>query len=392
MTRQRRGLCHVLVVAVVLCGCSRDGALADLLGKEPTPHERYATSLRDAGLDATALGRDWLVAADSALREPLLATLPMHEVAIYSREKVHAVTHQVALRDGQRLEVILEIDGVPAHIFVDLFEVTDDAEQPFRHVAHAEVDSSTGVRTLVHEARRAGPHILRLQPELLRDGQYSLTMRTQPVLAFPVSGQGNRAIRSRFGVERDGGARRHDGIDIFAPRGTPVIASVNGVVRSTRPNRLGGNVVWLRDGQRDQSLYYAHLDTQVVAEGQQVLAGDTIGFVGNTGNAVTTPPHLHFGIYRRPGGAIDPFDWVARTDTTAPRITVDTARLGDHVRARLASVPLRTGPDARADTLQPLALGESLQVVGASTSWYRVRRPDGQSGYLRPGSVTPSPR
>lgn len=58
----------------------------------------------------------------------------------------------------------------------------------------------------------------------------------------------------------------------------------------------GGKVVWMRDEARGMSLYYAHLDSQHVAAGAYVRPGDTLGFVGKTGNARTTPPHLHFGI------------------------------------------------------------------------------------------------
>ena len=74
--------------------------------------------------------------------------------------------------------------------------------------------------------------------------------------------------------------------------------------------RVGGNVVWLQPLLGNMRLYYAHLDAQYVERGQFVLAGEPIGAVGNTGNAATTPPHLHFGVYvRKPGvrgGARDP--------------------------------------------------------------------------------------
>jgi murein DD-endopeptidase MepM/ murein hydrolase activator NlpD len=72
----------------------------------------------------------------------------------------------------------------------------------------------------------------------------------------------------------------------------------------------GGNIVWLQPLFGNMRLYYAHLDQQFVERGQFVLAGERIGSVGNTGNARTTPPHLHFGVYVRQrgvrGGARDP--------------------------------------------------------------------------------------
>jgi murein DD-endopeptidase MepM/ murein hydrolase activator NlpD len=74
---------------------------------------------------------------------------------------------------------------------------------------------------------------------------------------------------------------------------------------------VGGKVVWLQPLFGNMRLYYAHLDTQLVERGQFVLAGEPVGTVGNTGNAITTPPHLHFGVYvRQPGmrgGAQDPY-------------------------------------------------------------------------------------
>jgi murein DD-endopeptidase MepM/ murein hydrolase activator NlpD len=74
-------------------------------------------------------------------------------------------------------------------------------------------------------------------------------------------------------------------------------------------NRLGGNVVWVLRPSRGEAHYYAHLDTQRVRAGTRVKAGDVIGTVGNTGNARSTAPHLHFGIYAG-GGAVDPLPYV----------------------------------------------------------------------------------
>jgi murein DD-endopeptidase MepM/ murein hydrolase activator NlpD len=368
-------------------GCGGGGPLAGLLPDPATPHERYADALRQAGLDSTALGRDWLMAADSALHRPLPTVLPSEEVGVYHREDAIAIAHRVDLREGQRLRVSLVTEGLPARLFVDLYEVTGDSARPFEHVTHATFDSTAAGLVLNHEAERAGGYIVRFQPELLRDGRYTLTMRSEPALAFPVEGHGNRAIRSRFGVARDGGVRTHAGIDIFAPRGTPVLAAAQGVVRSLRPNRLGGNVVWLHDEQRRQSLYYAHLDRQAVREGQRVSVGDTIGFVGNTGNAITTPPHLHFGIYRAPDGAIDPFPWVAYTDSVPDRITADTARLGQLVVARTSRLALQPGPNANAPPARLLRRDEALEVMAATAHWYRVQLEDGASGYLMARSV-----
>ena len=75
----------------------------------------------------------------------------------------------------------------------------------------------------------------------------------------------------------------------------------------------------MRPAGKSYTLYYAHLDKQLVAEGQFVKKGETIGLVGNTGNARTTPAHLHFGVYTF-GGAVDPLPFVNRTNKTAPEV------------------------------------------------------------------------
>jgi murein DD-endopeptidase MepM/ murein hydrolase activator NlpD len=123
-------------------------------------------------------------------------------------------------------------------------------------------------------------------------------------------------------------------VDIFARRGTPVVATSEGTVRRVEITNIGGKVVWLRDPVRNSSIYYAHLDSQVVRDGQAVMPGDVVGFVGNTGNARTTPPHLHFGIYRRGEGPIDPAPFVRRPRGTLEDLTADLAQLGSWVRLR----------------------------------------------------------
>ena len=152
--------------------------------------------------------------------------------------------------------------------------------------------------------------MVRLQPELLRGGRYALTQHALASLRFPVLGKDSRAVSSGFGAARDGGQREHHGIDILAPRGTPVLSAADGVVTSVAVTDIGGKVVWVSDPARDLSLYYAHLDSQGVSTGTRVRAGDVLGTVGNTGNARTTVPHLHFGIYHRREGPIDPIPYV----------------------------------------------------------------------------------
>ena len=268
----------VLIAALAAINACKDGVS---LFEPPPPasaHERYAKGLERAGLEETALGRDWMAAARSSIRQPLSVSLPFREAGYFAATEARAVGYAIKLRDGQRLSVTAETngsDGAPLTIFLDLYRQTGDTANPLDLVA----STDTAAR-LVHEARRDGVYVLRVQPELLRSGDYNVTASTEPSLAFPVSGRDGRAVKSFFGADRDAGARRHHGIDIFAPRGTPVLAAARGVVRSISPNNLGGNVVWLSDHDRGQTLYYAHLDRHNVTAGQQVEIGDTLGFVG----------------------------------------------------------------------------------------------------------------
>ena len=114
-------------------------------------------------------------------------------------------------------------------------------------------------------------------------------------LVFPVAGK-NSSIKDRWGASRGGGIRKHKGIDIHARKGTPVVAIADGIIINRDLTPIGGKTLWLRSAAQPVTAYYAHLDKQLVKEGDFVRKGQVIGTVGNTGNAITTPSHLHFGI------------------------------------------------------------------------------------------------
>jgi peptidoglycan LD-endopeptidase LytH len=377
-----------LVLVATAC---RDGISLFDPPAPASPHARYAHGLERAGLEKTALGRDWLAAAESSIRQPLTVSLPFKEAGYFASSEARAVGYAVRLRDGQRLSVVAETNGEPLTIFLDLFRQTGDTASPLDLVASTDTTSVPARARLEHEARSDGVYVLRVQPELLRSGGYTITASTEPSLAFPVAGKDSRAVKSFFGADRDAGARRHHGIDIFAPRGTPVLAAARGTVRSISPNNLGGNVVWLSDYERGQTLYYAHLDRHNVTAGQQVDIGDTLGFVGNTGNARTTPPHLHFGVYRRGQGPLDPYPFVYRSAERPAPITADTAEVGTLARSR-ARAPVVASLDRDAATVTTIDAATPLKVDGAAGSWFRVRLPDGTAGYVASRFVEPTRR
>lgn len=123
-------------------------------------------------------------------------------------------------------------------------------------------------------------------------------------LIIPVVGVHPEQLHDDFNASRSG-ERRHNAIDILAPYGTPVIAADDGyIVRLTR-NRLGGTVIYATDPEERVVFYYAHLAGyhDGMSDGKQIAKGDTIGYVGTSGNAPKNTPHLHFQITRmRPGG------------------------------------------------------------------------------------------
>jgi len=124
-------------------------------------------------------------------------------------------------------------------------------------------------------------------------------------LPMPVDGVRAARVADTFGAPR-GRDRQHEGVDIFAPRGTPVRSATEGLVVGVREAGLGGKQVWVM-GPGRQRHYYAHLDgfAEFLEVGDLVRPGDALGVVGDTGNARGTPPHLHYGVYAI-DGAFDP--------------------------------------------------------------------------------------
>ena len=391
--RSRRGGLRLAVArrlllfgALVLVSACRDGRPLGEAFAPATPHERYAASLRAAGLDRTALGRDWLQAGEAALRVAVPVSLPFRESGYFPAGEATAVAYQLSVPGGQRLIVSVGTDGgEPFRCFIDLFQPADSLGRLERVASAGE-----NTRRLEFEPEEDGVYLLRLQPELLRGGRFTVTVEREATLAFPVGGKDRRAIQSFFGAARDGGRRSHQGIDIFAPRGTPVVAAAEGVVRWVGTNRLGGKVVWVRDTRREQSLYYAHLDSQVARIGELVRVGDTLGLVGNTGNARTTKPHLHFGVYRRGYGAVDPYPRVYVPSADVTEVSADTSELGSWARTARDSLRLRLSPAEQAPVLIRLPRHTPVRTLGASGSWYRVRLPDGAQGYVSARMIEPA--
>ena len=128
--------------------------------------------------------------------------------------------------------------------------------------------------------------------------------KAETELLMPVDGVRVSDVTDTWGAPRSGG-RKHEGQDIFAKRGTPIRAVVDGYVTRVGNHGLGGKQVYVT-GAGGRQYYYAHLDDFAeVSYGDKVTTDSILGYVGNTGNAINTPPHLHFGVYTD-SGAINP--------------------------------------------------------------------------------------
>ena len=257
-----------VLASLMLGGCQPE--------KVPVPYQptdaydAYRHSLQEAQLLQTALGSDWVQAGELALRNPTRVSTPFEEHHFVEADRAVARGFRFHVTHGQRVEVEVSAHSEkPIRLFIDLFRLDPTSDSPLTHVASA----GEGDRRLDFEPRNNGEYVLRVQPELLRSAQCEIVIRKVRSLAFPVEGYDTPAIGSGFGAPRDAGRRTHHGVDIFARRHTPVIATSEAVVRRVDVWSLGGNIVWLWDAERQLRLYYAHLQTQEVTEGQRVSRG-----------------------------------------------------------------------------------------------------------------------
>ena len=145
-------------------------------------------------------------------------------------------------------------------------------------------------------------------------------------LQFPVAGIDSTRLDDSFDDPRDGGARRHQAIDIMAPRGSAVLAVQDGRILKLANTPKGGTSIYATDLEERYVYYYAHLDRyhEKVYTGRALTRGDTIGFVGTTGNAPKNTPHLHFQVMRMPpdkkywiGEPINPYPLLRATSTAS---------------------------------------------------------------------------
>ena len=265
----------------------------------------------------------------------------------------------------------------PGRLFIDLFR-----PDPGSGVPEAREQRAGGNGPARGRGADDGTYLLRLQPELYAAGTDTLTQQALASLRFPVLGRDSRAVSSGFGAGRDGGRREHHGIDDPAPRGTTVLSAGDGVVSSVTVTDIGGRVVWVQDSARDLSLVLRAPRQPGRQRGHPGTGRRPSGTAGNTGNARTTVPHLHFGIYRRGEGPIDPMPFVHEPLAAPVPPAADTSALGAWRRIEGSSTPLSTSPIPRAPVVVELPRATVVRVLGATAGWYRVRLPDDRAGFV----------
>lgn len=369
----------ILVLSSILLGCNGVNPLKNVALKS-FPYENYVKSLERADLDKSSMARQWLKVGNDALTDSTQMEVPFAESGYFLASQPAARSYRFYARRGQVLTVEgNRIGSDDSRLFLDLFMLKENGWRP---VAHG--DSTLSV---TYEFDSDAQCIIRLQPELLVTTNYSISISLTPVLLNPVSGATNKSIKSFYGDSRDGGKRTHEGVDIFAPKGTPVVAPTPGVVTRVGTGKLGGNVVWMRDQKRGHSYYFAHLDKQLVTRGTIVKKGDTLGTVGNTGNARRTPPHLHFGIYQQT--SFDPVHFIQTLGDRVEATPWDTTIREFDYKVFAKKISLKSGPGQRYNDITTLTKGTYLQIVALSDCWYRVQLPDGRNGFVAKTKILP---
>ncbi|HSJ07863.1 MAG TPA: M23 family metallopeptidase [Longimicrobiales bacterium] len=336
-------------------------------------HELFTDSLRYAAEPAVFAA--WAESGRLAVSNAPTIRPPYAEAGVLG-DSGGALGYRIDLRAGERLVVEFSPDSAAAP-FLDLYVTPGDSTaRPFL--------SRSGPVRLEYLARTDGHVLIRLQARPGESTAYAIAVDRTAALTFPVL-HDDASVIGHFLEARDGGARRHRGIDIHAPRGTPVLAAADGVVERVTENELGGLVVWIRETASNRKHYYAHLDAQHVRAGAVVRAGDIVGTVGNTGNAADTPPHLHFGIYRR-GIAVNPMLYLdapaGSGDEQVAREQADPGLAGTRARTRVAGAAFRVSNLGDSRPRATLPARAELEIVAAAGRFYRVRDAGGAEGFV----------
>lgn len=373
--KKRIYLYIVLGTVALFTACKGITKVTDAI-TNPSAREMYA---REFKKQPTVIGQ-WEAAYISAQQDSLTINLPYGEKGAFNPYRPLAYSYNVNMQEGEVLVAATALDSVQQRVFTDVFEYNDAT------YTHVEANHSDNTNVF-YEIKNSGMYKVVIQPEIAANTGFFINIYKKPRYGFPVLGKSNEAVGSFFGMERDGGKRKHEGIDIFAKRGTPVVAVTNGTITRTGNQGLGGKQVWQRDGLFNYAIYYAHLDSITATDGRTAKIGDTLGFVGNTGNAFGTPPHLHFGIYKSFSGAVNPLPFVYKGDIVTQKQFPKnyTAVI---VKAKSAA-NIRKGPETTFTKVGNVAINDTLILLGQHKDWLHIQTTAGQKAYIYKSLVRP---
>ncbi len=359
-----------------------------VLTGEPRPEARarvLAALAEDTEVSRGMLER-WQRAGDEALRNPLPISDRYSEQVHVSADAPFVAVYRIDVDAPRTLQIVSTVArGAEGGLVIDVLRGGASDARPLASFGPTLQNRRWPVPT-------AGTYRLRVQSTIGARGGFGFTFAERRVLDFPVATTATDSVRSLFGVDRDGGARQHHGIDIFAARGTSILAAADGLITRVGTSPRGGLHIWHSaldaGGESIGSLYYAHLETVNVSPGTRVSRGEVIGAVGNSGNAISTPPHLHFGWYRRFYGPTDPLPMVGNSQAPSP------SSLAGHGLPRWLAVAgtvlnRRAGPGTGFEITGTQRAGELVQVAGTSGAWARLIDADGSTSFVASELLAP---
>jgi len=361
----------ILFLAILsFAGCSKITQLTDTI-TNPSARERYA---RDYNGDELLFGQ-WQTAYDAALSDSIEVGLPYIESGAFKQNTATAYSYVLKMKEGEIIEAAVELDSVGRRVFIDIYKISAATPKKVE-------ESKMGQTAVSHSVDESGNYKVIIQPEIAASAHFNIVLSKSPLYGFPVAGKGNSAIQSFWGFERDGGKRKHEGVDIFAKKGTPVVAVSDGIISDTGDRGLGGKQVWERVDNFRYAIYYAHLNEINATPGMRVKKGDTLGFVGNTGNAKGGPPHLHFGIYKY--GAVDPLPFIYTTKTpNATKLNGFSKQFKNVVLGIAgAAANLRQQPSTSSPTIGTIQKNEKATLLGEHGDWLHIRTSRGTQAFL----------
>ena len=371
---------HLLIFIVAFLGvtsCKKDTTPKEIIEVivEKTAREKYTERFTKND----SLFHAWQQAYTTAQNDSLLVTLPYTESGIFKESHRVAHSYTLQLRTGEHLIIALEKQQDSALVFIDLFKKTDTVSSAWEPIKTAPFKSNI----LSHTIDSYGFYTVVIQSEINKTVPFQLKMYTQPAYTFPVIGTGNTDVKSFWAANRGAGKRTHEGIDIYANKGTPVIAIANGKITSTEDGELGGKQVWLEDNKLGTSIYYAHLDKVLTKAERQVSIGDTLGLVGNTGNAKDLEPHLHFGIFLGDLGPVDPYPYIKQTEIPEA-FSINHTTQGITITQNTI---IHQGPSFALDEVGKLSDNDTISILGQHRDWYHMVTSNGAKGFVNKNNI-----